>query len=327
MAETRPYRALVIGCGRIAGGYDHDHLGDLPLSHAGGYTRHPAFELAACVDPDEVRRRKFAVHWGVPRAFATLDEAFVDGRGYDIVSVCSPTETHESYLEDLLRRPIKLVFCEKPLGADHARLERLVGDFERDGIGLCVNYSRRWDPALRSLKDDIGQPGVGIPRGAVAFYSNGLANNGSHLIDLTTTLLGALDVEWAGYTKDDPDADDPTVDAVLRTSDGVAVHICGTDARDYAMVEFRLMTSEGVIDLEQGGFRLRRRLAAPSPMFSGYRTLEGETFEEGGHARTMGAALDNIAGFLTSGEPLMSTGRSALATLALCDAIKERAEA
>ena len=51
------HEVLIVGCGNIAGGFDHEQPGtDTPFTHAGAYCRHGGFALAACVEPDAERR-------------------------------------------------------------------------------------------------------------------------------------------------------------------------------------------------------------------------------------------------------------------------------
>src|SRR5262245_1114055 len=91
-SETSVLRAIVIGCGQIAGGYNRGPGDRLVLTHALAYRRHSAYELVACVDPNARVRNEFAARWAVPAAFASLDEAIAAGN-YDVASVCSPTGT------------------------------------------------------------------------------------------------------------------------------------------------------------------------------------------------------------------------------------------
>jgi hypothetical protein len=56
-------RVLIVGCGKIAGLFDagREYVKELPLSHAGAYTRDGRFVLAGCVEPDDAQRQAFMV--------------------------------------------------------------------------------------------------------------------------------------------------------------------------------------------------------------------------------------------------------------------------
>ena len=51
-------KTLIIGCGRIAGGFDINQK-NLPLTHIGAYRHHGKFEVNNCIDPDEKIRKEF----------------------------------------------------------------------------------------------------------------------------------------------------------------------------------------------------------------------------------------------------------------------------
>ena len=49
---TKPLSVLIVGCGRIAGGFDEKRAPEeFALSHAGAYSKRTDVVLAACVDP------------------------------------------------------------------------------------------------------------------------------------------------------------------------------------------------------------------------------------------------------------------------------------
>lgn len=66
-----PWRIGIVGCGRIADGWDHPRENGLVITHAQAYDNHPWFELAATVDPDAVRR--FQQAWAVPHGLIAED--------------------------------------------------------------------------------------------------------------------------------------------------------------------------------------------------------------------------------------------------------------
>jgi predicted dehydrogenase len=106
------HRVLIIGCGRIAGGFDADRPADAPpLTHAGAFSKDPRFTIAACVEPDTERREAFRRRWDVGEAAADLASLGAAPGAFDVVSLCSPTEAHAADLEAVLALKPKLVFC------------------------------------------------------------------------------------------------------------------------------------------------------------------------------------------------------------------------
>ncbi len=315
---------LIIGCGNIAGGFDAAGS-DTVLTHAGAYRRHGRFRLAGCVDPDAGRRGAFQQRWAVEHAYPSLPEALASGTRYDVISICSPTPQHAADLRMILRVPPRLVFCEKPLAAGIEEAAALVAACRDAGTLLAVNYTRRWDPEVSAFKSALERGSWGPVRSAVGYYNKGALNNGSHMVDLLLHLLGPLELQAIGAAQYDHFAEDPTVPALLATSNGTPVHLATGAAGDYALFELQIVTANGVVAIEQGGFFWRERLVRPSPRFAGYHDIGDAAPRAGGYPEAMLGAVTNIHSAMTQGADLASTGETALAAQALCDQIRQRA--
>jgi predicted dehydrogenase len=329
-AAPAPLRVLVVGCGNIASGFDHGRAPGLPpLSHAGAYARHPRFEIAACLEPDAARRQAFAERWGVPLAAAGADELLstcAPGR-FDLISICSPTSHHAEHLALALALRPRAVFCEKPLTPHLALSRTWVERLAEAGIALAVNHSRRWDPDVAALAEELAAGRWGAVRCVSAHYNKGVLNNGAHMMDLLAQWLGPLVPAAVGAPVHDHWADDPSVPALLTAAGGVAVHLAVADARDYAMFEVQIVAERGTVAMEDGGQAWRVREAVASPHFGGYRSLAAGERRSGRYNESMARAVDNLAAALDHGAPLACTGREALAAQALCEALREAAEA
>lgn len=312
---------MLIGCGNIGGGFDRERATDLlPLTHAGAYLRHGGYELKACVEPDEAKRINFMRQWAVPEGFSSVSTAIAAGASCDVVSICSPTESHAENLECLLgdMRP-RLIFCEKPVTETVAKTARLVAHCESMGVSLAVNHNRRWDPAVMKLRDDLKCGRRGPLRTVVGFYNKGILNNGSHMFDLLRFLLGDLSILSVGQAVVDYLPEDPTLPVSLQSASGAPVFLCCGDSRDYAFFELQFVFSSGVLSIEDGGQSWRERIASPSDKFSGYNTLGAGRIFPGGDEDCMLDAVSNIYCHLAAGEELLSTGRTALAAQRLCE--------
>lgn len=281
--------------------------------------------MASCVDPNPERRNAFAQAWKVGKDYSDLDEA-LSARDYDVVSICSPSARHIEDLAQVLAARPKAVFCEKPIGTPLNTAKQTVRDYEREGVALAVNYSRRWDPEIRALAQAIQTGAWGTVRSATGFYTKGLLHNGAHMIDLLVQLLGKVQQINALHTIVDHNPDDPCVDAFLIMGDGVRVHLVVGDARDYPIFELMLVTEKGVVSIEQGGLTIRQRPAIDSPLFAGHRVIEDRPSQPGGAEAAMMAAITNIHDHITSGTPLASTGVTALASEQVCNELASAAQ-
>ena len=318
--------AAVIGCGRVGGDWPAAKDGSV-LCHAAAYDRHDGFRLVACIEPDKIRRQAFMTRWHVEHGHASLEEAVASGLRFDIASVCTPTARHATDLRALLKTSARAVWCEKPLTGSASESELLVAAYRSAGKHLAVNYLRRWHPEMQRLRSDIAGGIWGAVRSVVGFYTKGVRNNGSHMIDLVQFLIGPVRAVSVAAARCDHDRDDPTVDALLRGENGISVHIVGGDAGDYALFELEIVAERGAIRIERSGRTMVLRRPIDDPDVAGYRVLDdGERIELGAEDVFLRAA-DNLYSAVVDDAPLASNGATALAAEWVCDALVERAAA
>jgi predicted dehydrogenase len=176
---------------------------------------------------------------------------------------------------------------------------------------------------VAQLKAELADGHWGAVRSVSAVYNKGLLNNGSHMIDLLLALFGPLHIVSVGQAVADFFSDDPTIDATLRTQQGLPIQLNVAHAQDYALFEMQIVTEKGVISMEDGGARWRFRYAKPSEQWAGYWFLNsGEWVKpQGSYALT--GAVANIFEALQNGTPLASTGRNSLQAQALCEQMKQ----
>jgi predicted dehydrogenase len=326
MTNLNQLHVLIVGCGNIAGRFDQGRSSsDLPYTHAGAYTRDGRFNLAACVEPDDRRRSEFMVAWGIPTVFCSIQEALESGSQFDVISICSPTDCHAYDLELALSFKPKMIFCEKPVTTSVEETKRLVTKCGQLNIPLAVNYTRRWDVDISKLQTDMQASRWGKLRTVVGYYNKGILNNGSHMLDLLNLLVGPMEIVKVGKPIHDFFPNDPTIPVWLEGPQGVPVHLVCGQAEDYAIFELQLIFSQGVLTMEDGGMYWLERRASDSATFKGYRTLGEGVRRVGEYPRAMLQAIDNIYRTIYQGDPLASTGDSALAAQRVCERIKQQA--
>ncbi len=316
---------MIVGCGRIAGGYNRSADDAAVLTHALAYKRHPRFDLVAAVDGDAQARASFAAQWGAMATFASLDEALAAHANVDVVSVCVPTTDHVRILDRLVRSPVKAVFGEKPLGGDPIAAEGIVQRFAAEKKPLAVAYLRRWDPAMKALKEEITSDAWGDLRAGTVVYGRGVTNNGSHAIDLLHYFVGQpLRIDTVTGHRDDGVSGDPSVDAVLALPNGARIHLVAADGRDYSVFEVTLVFAKGLVSIEDGGMMVRRRRAEQGE-FSGIRRPGDGTRERSGFGNAFLHALDDLVDAIETGSAPASNGETALPAIALAAELRQRA--
>ncbi len=317
---------LIVGCGKIAGGFDALRSPEqMPLSHAGAFTKHGRYRILACVEPMPARRAEFMQRWAVPEGYADLSALASHTGRYDVISVCSPTSEHYRSVKVAIALNPRLIFCEKPLAPQLSQASELVEACRLAGIPLAVNYTRRWDTDLVQLAADLKNGVWGAVRSVTGVYTKGILNNGSHMVDLLHLLFGPLDVQVVGSPVYDGFPDDPSVAVTLATSDHIPVQLSCADARDYSIFELQIVAEKGVITMEDGGLLWRIRHVVESPTFLNYRSLDAGVRKVGSLPGATLAAVSEIYASLTSGRTISSSGENALRSQRVCEAIRDRA--
>lgn len=322
--ELNKLRVLIVGCGNIAGGFDiGSDEGGLPLTHAGAYAAHPRFQITACIEPDAGRRQAFTAQWQVPTGHASFEELESHPNTFDVISICSPTAEHGRDLHQSLALRPRAIFCEKPVTPSAAATAHWVDACASANVLLAINHTRRWAPDIVRLQDELRSGVWGTIRSVVGHYNKGLLNNGGHMVDLLLYLLGPLSVAWAGPAVSDFWQDDPSVAAVLISKQGTPIHLSTANARDYALFELEIVTSVGVITMENGGLNWRWRRVLDDPDFKGYKRLGVEQTSAGEYRHAMLNAVTNLHDAIRHGAALASTGQTALQAQILCEQIRD----
>lgn len=251
-SSQKKYTVAILGAGRIAAGFDTPQS-PLVLSHAHAFYSHASFSLLGFVDPD-TSRLEVAERWGVPHypTVAKLCAQHVP----DVFVIASPDHTHASLLLEVLEYKPRLVICEKPLVTTHDELEKVVQGVAAHATPVVVNYSRRYDAAMVSLKELIQNAALGKVVHAVGMYSGDLVHNGSHMIDLMRFLLG--------------DVRTTTPLSFERCAEATVVE---TNKDNYSLFELDLLMEKGRVRISDNGHTVSMQGTQESSIYSGYTVL------------------------------------------------------
>ncbi len=201
----KPFRALLVGLGRIGCKYDahlpfqwnQPHSSSI-LSHARALACHPDFELLSGVDPSPTARERFFELYRRP-AYADLQSWRTSSFDFDpdLVIVAVSPELQPSLVSQLLSviSP-RLLLLEKPVAAtlgDALILEKICK--QQRGLSVAVNYIRRYLPAVQNWQKRLQSGELGeLLHGSIT-YGKGILSNGSHFVNLAEAWVGPLKLE------------------------------------------------------------------------------------------------------------------------------------
>ncbi|NGM43956.1 Gfo/Idh/MocA family oxidoreductase [Rhodobacter sp. SGA-6-6] len=236
-------RLLILGTGGMAN------------TQAGAFAAIPGVSLVAGVDPRPEQLAAFAAKHGLPRTFASLQEA-LDWGEFDAATNVTPDAAHHATTLPLLAAG-RHVLCEKPLATNAPDAEEMARAAAAAGVVAMVNLTYRNVPALQQaalmvregvlgpvrhfeasyLQSWLTQPAWGdwktepqwLWRLSTAHGSKGvLGDVGIHILDFATFVAGEEAVE---------------VSARLATFDkapGGRIGDYALDANDSATMQLRL---------------------------------------------------------------------------------------
>lgn len=320
------HRALIIGCGNIAGGLDNDNIKTnfYPLTHAKAFKKNKNFHIEACIDSDKNNLLDFQKNWGIDNGFISIEDAISSKINVDIVSICSPTKCRGDHLEKALLLKPKLVFCEKPLHFEFKAAEKIVKKYKKNKTHLVVNYSRRFDPAINELKEIIESKKYGQLRAIRGWYNKGLLNNGTHILDLFIYLFGILQIIHVGKGVNDYYKEDLSHPLTLVTKKNVPITLSCGNANDFSLIELEFLFSKGRIKMLNGGLKWSFEDVVNDSNFNGYRTLGDAKVQNGTYLKSFENALLNIHDCLINNNKLISSGNETLKVLKIYQQIITR---
>jgi len=322
------WTSAVVGLGRIGQGYDYaSENPDLLMTHALGFARHPAYQLVGGVDSDAEARGRFEAKFRAP-AFATVAELY-RVIGPEVVSIGVPTPAHAAVFDEVFTasgaRPPRAILCEKPIALRVRDAEKMVAVARERRCALLVNYMRRFDPGVRELRARVHEKAIGDIYKGVLWYSKGLLNNGSHLIDLLRYVLGEVtesEVVRSGRAWADTD---PEPDVRIRFGEADVYFVAGRE-ESFSICDLQLVGTRGCIQYLRGGVDIRITGTHDDPSLpgQGYQVLKekSETVRDELY-RYQWHVLEALDRHLKDGVPLASEGESALGTLRVVEKIFE----
>jgi predicted dehydrogenase len=302
------YNALVVGCGAIGSELDEGTRGEVALSHAAGYELAAEATLVAGVEPDPDRRSAFSSARDVP-GYADLETAFAE-HNIDIISVCTPAETHAEVVNSALDNDAEGILCEKPIATETETAEAIVSDCRSADTVLGVNYFRRSLPGCRLARAMLRRGLIGDDRRAVLTYNKGFLNNGSHIVDLARWWFGDL-TELQTTGSDAPDA--------IATFGQTPSHLVHAGNFSYSHVQVDVYGDRGRLQLLENGRRIRWQTRRASPLFEGFSDLGDPTDSATGFDWMCYFAVTDLITAIEGSTAPACSGEQALQTLQCCE--------
>jgi len=286
------FRVGIIGCGDIAGGYDYGGRQSRDtLTHILAYKKNKMVGPIACADSNAEALERFKEFFNIDHAFES-PQRMLEHFKPDIVSICTPPETHETILEICIESRVKGIWCEKPIGLDPNHIERLISAAEAKCIPILVNYMRRYDRLAREIKNLISSEELGKLDRIIFHYSKGLLNNGGHAIDLLLYWLGPLQTFKVLNVRQKIEYDFVT-DLYLKADSyqNTDVYLFANEGKTYNFFEFDLLFENGRVRSCENGFGAKLFKVIPNKRFANKYLLSDS-------GKDLPSSMDSVMGHM-----------------------------
>ena len=325
-------------------------LGMGGATHARELNKFEGARIAAAYGRSEEKVNAFAREFDVPKAYTDYDELLADPE-VDVVSILTPNGLHGKFAIAAAEAG-KHLLVEKPLEITTERAVEIIDACERNGVTLSAVFQMRFGDSAQRLKAAIDEGRMGEILIADAFDKEGrppeyysrdywrgtrecegggsLITQSIHVLDLLGWLAGPIESVYAKTrTARHAIETEDYVAAIATFENGATGMIESSTAVLPALkarIEIHGTEGSAIINGEWDETYLwamgdDERIDTPS-YFKFTDTEDPRTLPEARHARVF---ADVVAAIRGEGEPLV-TGREALASVALCEAIYRSAE-
>ena len=257
------YRAGIIACGSIA------------QAHARGWKAVDDVELVAIADTNAQALAEFGEKWGVHPSKRYSDfREMLDIEQLDIVSVASWHTQHAPMTIAAAARKPKLILAEKPMATSLGEADEMITACKRNGVKLAIGHMRRFYSGWERARELVAAGAIGQPRRVWSTVLEGLLNWGTHTIDGMRFVLGDPKPEWvlgAVERKSDRYERATRIEdacAGLIGFQGGIQAVVENDLTDWGSINFQIVGTEGVLDVDENTVRLMNAGAA------GWQTLD-----------------------------------------------------
>lgn len=322
----RKLKVGIIGCGRIAGFLQDDHLRAGVVTHMGAYRSFPRqVSVVACASRTVQQVDSFGDRFAIPNRYTDY-RSMLKHESLDIVSVCAYADSRYQMIRDIVRSGVRGIFCEKPIAASLAETEKIIALCEQHNVRLSVNHTRRWGHDYRTVKQLIDAGRLGDIRSVVGYFSGALFHTGTHMFDIANFLFGVpqnvaarlIPDTGSFFTqlRDNPDAfqDFDGVGTVMYPHDVNATFV-GV-AKDYFIFELDIQGSKGRVRI--GNNVLEIYQAKKSPHYTGFKELaKVATQVKKFRYSPLAWAVHDLIQSVRLNKPVVSSARDAYNALAI----------
>ena len=316
------YNAGIIGCGDIGFLFDHKNFNTGALTHFRALENSKHFSLKAVSEKRRGIRKIIEKDHKIP-AYEDY-EKMLEENDLDVISIATNDESHMEILKQLTRYKPKLVFCEKPLALNYSDVKEIIKIYDKSGIHLQVNYTRRFIDEFSEIGDLIGSGKLGEVESATFYYSRGLIHNASHYLDLVNWYFGSKEDQIIKISeKKGISINDNTVSFNMSYKNGTEIRFIGLNPTKLSFAEIDIIGTKGRIKVNYKN-EIEKYKVSENKIYKGYKIYNLTASRPVNFYKALPNAVENIYNVLEGRDVLSSPAGNSLKIFDLINRIKER---
>lgn len=225
--------------------------------HADAYAKLDTVEMVAAADIVEDHARGFADHYGFNAVYTDYREMLA-AEALDLVSICTWPQLHAEMSIACCQAGVRAVHCEKPMALTYGGSRRMLQVADQFGVALTFNHQRRYGRPFRNAKKLLDDGAIGDLLRMEACIGD-LYDGGTHWVDMLNYFNDETPAEWV-LGGIDARRERRAFGAPMETQgichvkyrNGVYGLFATGDVRESLGVPFRLIGSEGIIEIAWG---------------------------------------------------------------------------
>ncbi len=243
------FRCGVIGLGRMGCGFDDKPNITSINTHAGSYFLNKNAKLVTLCDIDKNKLLKYGKKYNVSNTYLDYKKMFQESR-LDCISICTLADSHLDIVNEAVKHKVKGIFLEKPISNSLKSAKEIIDICNKNNIKLQIDFQRRFDPLYHSIKNIVTSKKFGKVQHCSIYYGAGIANTGSHFIDLARFFFGDISYVKGNYSQNSSNnLSDPNIEGKIIFKNNTICSIIGLDVNgeNYGIFEFDIFGSGGRI--------------------------------------------------------------------------------
>lgn len=328
------YKVGIIGLGKIAYSIDKDLNRKIIWSHIKAYNSIKKVNITSICDINTHLLNEIGKELKIDSRYTNYEQMLEENQ-FDIISICTPIQTHYEIIKKCVETGVKAIFCEKTLAYSLEEAKNIEKLCRENNVVLGINYILRWDYLIIEIKKLIESNTIGKIYTMVGYGATALHTSTSHLIDLMVYFSNSTPQYVIGEKQEDfirivHGIEDCGGTGLIKFESGIMAFIKGVSTNPFKyMLELDILGEKGRIRLYNNGltYELYEYSKEINTAGANYESLKLTKIvnNENGNQRMIEAII-NIIDCLENGKEPLANGKSSLASIKIIEGLKLSSE-